>query len=218
MLHIICNGFSSIFKCFAKCFRCMLQVFQLFQTYVVNVSFGCFKSRSGVASLSSPFATLPWCLLLFSMLVMCSSGVGPHGGGWRGWGESLKWREIRMGRACRTEPARGVGAASGRRPRARHRGASLAPQENMFSISWGLSVLSSIRTILAAHVSDAPTPGNTEHRGKLKHRDQHILLQASLLHDLQASMILHLSRVTTRHCGAQWGISTYVAHRAPFGS
>jgi hypothetical protein len=34
------------FQVFCKCFRCMLQVFQLFQTYVASVSSGCFKSRS----------------------------------------------------------------------------------------------------------------------------------------------------------------------------
>jgi hypothetical protein len=57
MLHIFCNGFSSIFRCFYKCFRCMLQAFQLFPTYVVNVSFDCFKSRLSVASPSSPSDT-----------------------------------------------------------------------------------------------------------------------------------------------------------------
>jgi hypothetical protein len=34
---------------FCKCFRRMLQVFHLFQTYVASVSSGCCKSRSGVA-------------------------------------------------------------------------------------------------------------------------------------------------------------------------
>jgi len=71
-----CNGFSSVFRCFYKCFRRMLQVFQLFRTYVTNVSFGCFKSRSSVISPSSPSAALSRCLLLFSMLVM-SGRCGP---------------------------------------------------------------------------------------------------------------------------------------------
>jgi len=45
----ICIGFSSVFRCFCKCFRCILQVFQLVRTHVASVSSGCCKSRSGVA-------------------------------------------------------------------------------------------------------------------------------------------------------------------------
>jgi hypothetical protein len=38
-----------VFQVFCKCFRHTLQGFQLFWTYVVNVSSGCCKSRLGVA-------------------------------------------------------------------------------------------------------------------------------------------------------------------------
>jgi len=37
--------FQAFFGCFYKCFRCMLQVFELFGTYVASVSCGCFRSR-----------------------------------------------------------------------------------------------------------------------------------------------------------------------------
>jgi hypothetical protein len=54
--HIRCKCFISMLICFAmathvfsSCFRRMMQVFQLFQTYVANVSFRCCKSRLGVA-------------------------------------------------------------------------------------------------------------------------------------------------------------------------
>lgn len=43
--------FAMAFQVFfgiCNCFRCMLQVFQLFQTYAARVSSGCCKSRSGV--------------------------------------------------------------------------------------------------------------------------------------------------------------------------
>jgi hypothetical protein len=43
MLHIFCNGFSSIFWCFCKYFRCTFQVFD------VSVVSRCFKTRLGVA-------------------------------------------------------------------------------------------------------------------------------------------------------------------------
>jgi hypothetical protein len=49
MLHMFCNDFSSVFRCFYKCFRCMFQMFFCLYTYVANVLSGCFKSRSGVA-------------------------------------------------------------------------------------------------------------------------------------------------------------------------
>jgi len=52
-----------VFHVFFKCFR------RMFQTYVVSVVSECFKSRSGVVSLSSPFC----CLALVSSphLLMC---------------------------------------------------------------------------------------------------------------------------------------------------
>jgi hypothetical protein len=34
------------------CFKSMIKVFHLFQTYIVNASFVCFKSRSGVAQVA----------------------------------------------------------------------------------------------------------------------------------------------------------------------
>jgi hypothetical protein len=82
MLHMLCNGFSSVSvflqvfqnACF-KCFICL-------RTYIANILFRCFISRSGVAFPSSPSPASPRCLLLlapagiryplslFSMLVM----------------------------------------------------------------------------------------------------------------------------------------------------
>jgi hypothetical protein len=62
----ICSGFKCFFRCFCKCFRCMFQVFICLQAYVASVSFECFKSRSGVASSSSPSAASPQCLLLLA--------------------------------------------------------------------------------------------------------------------------------------------------------
>jgi hypothetical protein len=46
ILHMFCNGFSNIFRCFCKCFRC---VFYLSLDVFANVSSGCFKSRIGIA-------------------------------------------------------------------------------------------------------------------------------------------------------------------------
>jgi hypothetical protein len=95
MLHIFCNGFfQAFFRCFYKCFRRMSQVFQLFRTYVAKFLFGCFKSRSGVASLSSSSAASHRCLLLFSMLVMF---------GRRGWSELFEWCGTQVGGAGGTE-------------------------------------------------------------------------------------------------------------------
>jgi hypothetical protein len=53
---MFCNGytcFSSVFQLCCMCFRHMLQVFQLFRKYVISVSFGCCKSRSGVAHVTT---------------------------------------------------------------------------------------------------------------------------------------------------------------------
>ena len=44
-----CICFAIATHMFPSCFRCMLQVFQLFRTYVANVSSKCCKSRFGVA-------------------------------------------------------------------------------------------------------------------------------------------------------------------------
>jgi hypothetical protein len=52
MLRMLHNGFSCVFGCFCKCFRCMFQMFHLLQTYVVSVASGYFKSRSGVAHIA----------------------------------------------------------------------------------------------------------------------------------------------------------------------
>jgi len=59
-----CNGFKC-FKVFFRCFRCMFQVFHLpSHVCFVTVTSEYFKSRSGVASPSSPSAASPRCLLL----------------------------------------------------------------------------------------------------------------------------------------------------------
>jgi hypothetical protein len=68
MLHIFCNGFSKRFQEFLQMFR--THVASVSNILNVNVLFGCFKSRSGVASPSSPSAASSRCLLFFSMLVM----------------------------------------------------------------------------------------------------------------------------------------------------
>jgi len=46
--HICCICFAMATHVFFSCFRCMLQVFQLFRTYVANVSSRLCKSRSCV--------------------------------------------------------------------------------------------------------------------------------------------------------------------------
>jgi len=57
-----CNGFKC-FKVFFRCFRCMFQVFHLpSHVCFVTVTSEYFKSRSGVASPSSPSAASPRCL------------------------------------------------------------------------------------------------------------------------------------------------------------
>jgi hypothetical protein len=59
MLYILLQWlFQAFFKCFYKCFGRMSQVFQLFRKYVANVSFECFKNRSGVTSPFSMFSPL----------------------------------------------------------------------------------------------------------------------------------------------------------------
>jgi hypothetical protein len=54
----------SVFRCFCKCFRFMFQVFHLPSKYIASVASECFKSRSDVASPSSPSVASFWCLLL----------------------------------------------------------------------------------------------------------------------------------------------------------
>ena len=59
--------FSGVFTSVSDaCFK----FFICFETYVASVASECFKSRSGVASLSSPFVASPRCLLVFFVLVM----------------------------------------------------------------------------------------------------------------------------------------------------
>jgi hypothetical protein len=53
--YFLCVFVNVSYACF-KCFICL-------QMYVTSVVSRCFKTRSGVASLSSIFAALPWCLL-----------------------------------------------------------------------------------------------------------------------------------------------------------
>jgi hypothetical protein len=48
-LHMFYNGYTCVFKCFrcfCKCFEHILQVFQLFLTYIASVSSECSKSKS----------------------------------------------------------------------------------------------------------------------------------------------------------------------------
>jgi hypothetical protein len=50
-------GVAHVAMAIHACFKCMFQVFYLFQTYVANVSFRCFKSRSGVAHVAMTIHT-----------------------------------------------------------------------------------------------------------------------------------------------------------------
>jgi hypothetical protein len=59
--QVFSGVFASVSDACFKCFICL-------QTYVASVASECFKSRSDVASPSSPFATSPRCLLLFLAL------------------------------------------------------------------------------------------------------------------------------------------------------
>jgi hypothetical protein len=66
-----CNGFQVFFRCFfqmfLRCFFCFISMFQVFNcvlTYVATVVFGCFKIRSGVASLFPTSAASSRCVLL----------------------------------------------------------------------------------------------------------------------------------------------------------
>jgi hypothetical protein len=51
-LHMCCNVFSSVFDVFASvldaCIKCLI----FLQMYVAKVSFGCFKTRSGVVHIA----------------------------------------------------------------------------------------------------------------------------------------------------------------------
>ena len=73
VLSRCCVCFTMVFKCvscvfasvsdaFFKCFICL-------QTYIASVAYGCFKSRSGIASPSSHSAALPQCFHLLLALV-----------------------------------------------------------------------------------------------------------------------------------------------------
>jgi hypothetical protein len=53
--------FASVLDACFKCFICL-------QTYVASVASECFKSKLGIASLSSPFVASPRSLLLFATL------------------------------------------------------------------------------------------------------------------------------------------------------
>ena len=68
MLHMFCNGFASVLGVFANvsdaCFKCFI----FLQTRVAKVSSGCFKSRSGIVSPSSPSTASSRCPLLLVTL------------------------------------------------------------------------------------------------------------------------------------------------------
>jgi hypothetical protein len=75
---MFCDGYTHAFKyflVFCKCFKRMLQVFQLFRTYVVSVSSGYYKSRSHVTHVEcDPLAAA----------TRTSSSKCPHVVGWCG--------------------------------------------------------------------------------------------------------------------------------------
>jgi hypothetical protein len=63
MLQVFHLEVAYVLQWLHTCFRCILQVFQLFWTYIANVSFRCCKSRSGVAHVAvEPICS--GCLLL----------------------------------------------------------------------------------------------------------------------------------------------------------
>jgi hypothetical protein len=93
-LHICCKCFIWMLHIFYNGFQVFLQMFRFMciQTYVTGVTYGCFKSKSGVASPSSLSTTIPRCLLLlpapagirrplplFSMLVMSRDSADLRG-------------------------------------------------------------------------------------------------------------------------------------------
>jgi hypothetical protein len=53
-----CSCFQVFFRCFSTVSDACVNCFICLQTYVASVVSGCFKSRSGVASPSSPSAAL----------------------------------------------------------------------------------------------------------------------------------------------------------------
>ena len=69
MLCMFCNGFKCLSGVLANvldaCFKCLIYL----PTHIANVVSECFKSGSGVVSLSSPSTSSPWCLLLLPTLV-----------------------------------------------------------------------------------------------------------------------------------------------------
>jgi hypothetical protein len=57
---MFCNGYTHAFKfflCFASVSNLMLQVFQLFRTYIASVLSGCCRSRSDVAHVEWEYGT-----------------------------------------------------------------------------------------------------------------------------------------------------------------
>jgi len=60
----VCNGFKYFSDVFASVSYARFKCFIFLRTYVVSVVFGCFKSRSSVASPFFPSAVSPRCLLL----------------------------------------------------------------------------------------------------------------------------------------------------------
>jgi hypothetical protein len=91
MLRMCCDCFQVFFSSVSyarfKCFICL-------QTYVVSVVSGCFKSRSGVTSLSSLSAASLWCLFL---AFCCLESL------WRGRSEGRQRRCARGRRTGRTK-------------------------------------------------------------------------------------------------------------------
>ena len=61
-----CNGFNCFSHVFASVSDACFKYFIWLQTYVASVACECFKSRSSIASPSSPSVASPQCLLLFS--------------------------------------------------------------------------------------------------------------------------------------------------------
>jgi hypothetical protein len=94
VLACICNGFKCFFRCFFASVLDAFKCFIYFRMYVASVVLGCLKSRSGVASPSSPSVASPRCLLVF----YCLASFSDYGGGAAGPVE-----EVHRGMAARTQ-------------------------------------------------------------------------------------------------------------------
>ena len=95
ILHIFCNGYSAT-HVFSWCFRRILQVFQLFRTYVASISSRCCKSRYDVVHV----AVGPTCRSCLLQL------LGLRGCAWEQRGRERQARETEQAQIV-TRPPRG---------------------------------------------------------------------------------------------------------------